>query len=161
MLKQIPTRIETNGTQGDDETQNATDSLTPQQALAVELLLKGATVTATAQQIGVGRETVHRWLRKEWTFVAALNAAKKELRDAAASRLFAAVEKASENIAHAVESGDLRVSLILLRGVGALNATVSEIGSDNAVRLANEARLTEAETRNADTLRALTVSLCD
>ena len=67
--------------------QNATESLTPQQLQAVELLLSGRTVVATAGSLGVSRETVHRWQREDWRFIATMNTGKRELHDAVRARL--------------------------------------------------------------------------
>ncbi len=52
-----------------------TDSsaLSPKQALAVDLLATGATVTAAADACGVARQTASEWLNAHSGFRAALN----------------------------------------------------------------------------------------
>jgi hypothetical protein len=54
-------------------TRNATDPaegcpLSPQQTQVIERLLAGETVPGAAREVGVSRETFHRWLRADWTF---------------------------------------------------------------------------------------------
>ncbi len=100
--------------------QNATLSLTGLQLQAIELLLRGETVTAVAATIGVSRETVHRWLKDDLVFVAAINAGKAELQQAATARLIGVWAKAADNVAQAVERGNLKASLIVLRGFGGI-----------------------------------------
>ena len=136
-------------------TQNATEPLSPQQERAVELLLAGMTVTAVAASIGVSRETVHRWRRENFQFVAAVNRGKRELSDAASTRLLAAWSKAAENVSKAVESGDLRASLLVLRGFGTPFGPNPPVGSDDPDKLAVDAELAEKEARSAAQLRRL------
>jgi len=59
--------------------QNATDSTDANQALAIEALVSGSTVTAAAEQAGVSRATLHRWLASDHVFLAALNDRKTEV----------------------------------------------------------------------------------
>jgi hypothetical protein len=99
-----------------DTPADVTQCLTPQQERAVGLLLGGATVTAVAAGVGVSRETVHRWLRRDWPFVAAMNQGRRELHEAASARLAGVCGRAVENLARAVEEGDLKASLFVLKG---------------------------------------------
>jgi hypothetical protein len=135
-------------------TRNATRCLTAQQDRAVALLLMGTTVTTVAASIGVSRETVHRWLRENFEFIGAVNRGKRELRDAASARLLGAWSKAAENIAAAVEKGDLKASLLLLRVFAGSFGVVDVIGSDDPKRLADEAELAAAEARELASARA-------
>ena len=59
--------------------QNETDSPDASQALAIEALVSGSTVTAAAEQAGVSRATLHRWLASDHVFLAALNDRKTEV----------------------------------------------------------------------------------
>jgi hypothetical protein len=54
-------------------------TLTPQQAMAVDLLASGKTITDTAQAIEVSRQTVSEWLNHHPGFQAALNSRRQEL----------------------------------------------------------------------------------
>ena len=117
----------------------ADPSLNAQQLRAVQHLVAGDTVTRTADAAGVARETVHRWCREDWGFQAAVNAARRDLRDAVERRLVAVAEKAVRNVGEAVERGDLRASIAVLKGLGALGGTLPGIGSDDPQILAGEA----------------------
>lgn len=139
--------------------QVATECLNPQQERAVELLLTGMTVTAVAATIGVSRETVHRWLRENFRFIAAVNRGKRELSNAASARLLAAWNKAAENVATAVENGDLKASLLVLRTFGTAFGVNSSIGSDDPEKLADDADLTATELRNAAHVRRLMATI--
>ena len=59
--------------------QNATDSTDASRALAIESLVAGSTVTAAADQAGVSRATLHRWLASDHVFIAAFNDRKAEV----------------------------------------------------------------------------------
>jgi hypothetical protein len=60
--------------------------LPPVQTRALSALLAGQSVTDAASAVGVSRETLHRWL-PDPGFVAAYNAGKNELLDAARAEL--------------------------------------------------------------------------
>jgi DNA-binding MarR family transcriptional regulator len=47
--------------------------LSPEQVKALELLMEGLSVTDTAKELGVTRETVSRWRNKDEGFIAAYN----------------------------------------------------------------------------------------
>jgi len=116
--------------------QNATKNTNTETALsAAQLqvlngLLAGETVTAAAEAGGVDRSTVHRWLKDDFAFQAALNQGERELRDAAQSPLNKSATKAAETVAHAMDHGDLKAALMLLRGLGILSGAVAALGPD-------------------------------
>jgi len=141
--------------------QNATPrvDLTPQQALAVEQLVLGATVVNAATAAGVSRETVHRWSREDWAFQAAVNRARHELQDAMERRLLALADRAMANVAEAVESGNLKASLTVLKGLGVLSGVQPGLCSDDPALLAEEAELRALADKSNRRLRRLTASL--
>ena len=126
----------------------ATESLTPQQLQALDLLLSGLTVTAVATAVGVSRETVHRWLRDDCGFIAAMNRGKRELHEAAQSRLQSVWWRAADNLARAVDAGNLQASLVVLRGLGELSGSLPLLGTDDPQRLWDE------KTRHERAVRA-------
>ncbi len=95
-------------------------NLTPQQTKVMELLLVGSTITKAAGQAGVDRTTVHRWLRGDSGFQAASNAARRNLQREIEGRLLQIARSAAETVAAAVDHGDVRASLAVLRGIGLL-----------------------------------------
>lgn len=117
------------------------------------MLLAGQSITAVAQELGVSRETIHRWQRSDWTFTAALNRGKQELQQAAQSRLLSVWEKAADNLATAIENGDLKASVMLLRGMGGLSGTTPAIGLDDPLRLAENAEIAAKEAESYAALR--------
>jgi hypothetical protein len=62
------------------DAERSSERLKYKQAMAVELLVSGMTITAAAAQLGVHRCTVHRWLNDPF-FVAELQARRSELVD--------------------------------------------------------------------------------
>ena len=88
-----------------------------QKQRAILLLLEGATITKTAETIGVDRSTMHRWLR-EPKFIAERNRRAKEAREACQERLRHLADAAVEVVGKAVEAGNLRAALSLLKIVG-------------------------------------------
>ena len=135
------------------QSQSATESLAPQQLQAIELLLSGQTLTAVAGTVGVRRETVHRWQREDWPFIAAVNTSKRELHDAAPARLLSVWSKAADNLANAIEEGDLKASVLLLKGLGGLAGVTPHIGIEKVEQLAEEAEIIQEEAQTAALLR--------
>ena len=105
--------------------QNATsdDGLSPTQELALAALLAGKTVTAAAQQAGVDRSTVYRWLRNPYQpgFRLALERGRWELRQAVQARLLTLADKAADCLEVTLAQGDGKAALALLKGLGLLN----------------------------------------
>ena len=138
----------------DHETpQNATLSSRQEQALAA--LLAGQTVTAAAEVAGVDRTSVHRWLREDYTFQAALNRGKRELRDAVQARLMRLGEAAAGVVATAVQGGDVRAALAVLKGLGLLDAHPVEVGGEDPGTLRAEAELSAREQEKNRSWREL------
>ena len=115
--------------------------LGPQQLLALEQLATGATVIRAAEAARVSRETVHRWMREDWDFLAALNRARHDVQEAMQRRLLVMAEKAMTNVERAINGGNLNASLIVLKGLGVLGGGLPGIGSDDPSVLAESATL--------------------
>ena len=144
--------------------QNATDQtarpLSKAQLSALEALLTGSTVTDAAVAAGVARTTVHRWLKDDWVFQAELNRERREIRDAIRSQLLRAAESAVRSVSRAIDEGDLRVAMDVLKGVGLLGSRVQiEIGDDDPAALEEEARVAEGEAASERQLRSLVSGL--
>ena len=88
-----------------------------QKQQAILQLLEGHSVTKTAEVVGINRTTLHRWLR-EPQFIAERNRRAKEAREACQERLRHLAGAAVEVVGKAVESGNLRAALSLLKIVG-------------------------------------------
>lgn len=145
-------------------TQNETDQTTPALSKAqnsvMEALLTGSTVTHAASVAGVARTTVHRWLRDDWAFQAELNRERREIRDAIRSQLLRAAESAVRSVSRAIDEGDLRVAMDVLKGVGFLGSRIQiEIGEDDPAVLEEEAKIAEGEAASEKQLRSLISAL--
>jgi hypothetical protein len=120
-------------------TNSVPENLTPAQELAVGALLAGKTVTDAAGVAGVDRATVHRWLRESFAVQAAVNAGRRELRRAAYRRLEGLAEKAVDCVAKAIDRGDIKAALAVLKGLRVLSPV--PIGSEDAAELSRQAEL--------------------
>ncbi len=97
----------------------------------MQAMLSGETVTAAAKTAKVNRTTVHRWLNDP-DFQAALNSYRSELRDTQHHRLARLASKAIDVAEQALEDGDLRTALAVLRGIGLLPGQAPPTGPTNA-----------------------------
>ena len=115
--------------------------LNTKQLQAAVLLSSGATITATAEQTGITRVTLHNWLRHDDAFIAYLNSLKGELIDAGRAGLQASVALAIETINSLMAGSEndivrLNAAKEVLNRAGINNALV--IGSDDADLLKRE-----------------------
>lgn len=91
--------------------------LSPQQVEALELLLLGRTVSATAAALGLSRETVSRWRHSDPTFEAAYNAGLQSAWEASHKRLLDTRAKAIGKLEELLDSTD---PAIVLKAAAAL-----------------------------------------
>jgi AcrR family transcriptional regulator len=148
---------------------NATDgetgiALKPKQRTVLELLLTGMSISEAARSCGVDRGTVHRWLRDDGAFQAALNRGQRTLRRASEARLEVLAAEALDAVRRAVQDGDARTAIGLLRGLGMLSGQLREIGSEDPatvrqLRMAHQRR-ERAVATNEDVFSRLQVG-CD
>jgi hypothetical protein len=127
------------------------EGLSPSQLKALSALIAGTTITDAADIAGVDRTTVHRWIR-EPEFCAAHNARRAELRDAVEAKLRALQAKAIEVVESALDGGDVRTAMGILRGTGALDGCGPRVGSDDPETVASQQKRAR---RNNDLLIAL------
>lgn len=130
--------------------QNAPLNAAQDKALAA--LLAGMTQSEAAKEAGVDRTTIYRWLQSDFAFQARLNAGRRERWDADQVRLAALTSKALATVEKAVEDGDVKASLAVLRGGGLLPGRPPSIGSDDPVDL-------QTNHAHGEKIRALQKSL--
>ena len=94
--------------------------LSDRQRRALAALAGGMGPHAAAEIAGVSPVTLFRWRKFHPKFIAAYNAWKAESLRTAQEYLAAANEQAARTILRAVQAGDVRASLAVLRGLGAL-----------------------------------------
>ena len=122
--------------------------LTATQEQALLLLASGETVTATAEAVGMSRQTVSEWANRDPEFIAALNSVRQETLDAGADKLRGMVEKALDAVAEGFDSEELSakeraaLGMELLKNVG-LVKRVNAIGSTDAASVRSSQVLSE------------------
>jgi hypothetical protein len=93
-------------------------ALSIEQRNAIDLLLTGATDAEVAEAITRDRTTVWQWRHEHPLFRAELERARAEVWRAPTERLRSLIAKAVANVAQAVEGGDVKMSVELLKIVG-------------------------------------------
>ena len=137
------------------KTQN--DTLSPAQVTVLAELLAGRTITDAATAAGVDRVTVHRWLREDFAFQAAWNRDRRELHRTAYDRLERLAAKAVGCLEKAIDSGDAKAALAIVKGMGIL--APSPIGSEDAGELASEAAVKALERQGDINTRTMLAEL--
>jgi len=120
-------------------------NLTATQEKALLLLASGETVTATAEAVGVSRQTVSEWTNRDAEFIAALNSVRQE---AGADRLMNMVGAALDAVEAGMNSEELsakdRASLgmALLKQVG-LSERAGSTGNTDAASIRSSRALSD------------------
>ena len=91
--------------------------LTPQQAQAAALVAEGKPAAEVAEEVGVDPSVVTGWADRP-AFVAQVNRHRKEIWTAAQDRLRALVPDALAALEQAVQAGDVRAAVEVLKAVG-------------------------------------------
>jgi len=115
-------------------------TINAKQSQAAILLSTGTSITATAAQVGVNRDTLHQWLKDD-TFNAHLNSLKREIIDAARTAIQNASTLAITTIADLMTNSDndmcrLNAAKEILAMAGITRAL--DIGSDSPEALKKE-----------------------
>ena len=110
----------------DGEMTEARDSepvaLTVLQEQALQQLAAGTSIKETARVVGVGRRTVHRWLKEDANFAAAYNAWRRETVDSGRARVLAMTDLALDTVQNAMLQGNARIAVQVAKATGALDA---------------------------------------
>ena len=97
------------------------ETLSAKRSEAIALLVIGRGITETAQEVGVGRTTLWRWMRKDFEFQAELNRQRNALRHSLTDRVHAIAEKALTAVDRAIAEGNVTAALAVLKGSGLLD----------------------------------------
>jgi AcrR family transcriptional regulator len=124
------------------------ENLPPDQRAVLELLLQGRSVSESAQSAGVGRRTVYNWFKKDPAFAALYNQWHEEMKETCRSRLLVLSGKATIALEKALEAGDAKSALQLLKGIGLLAPTAERPTEEEEVR-----KQTELERKVRQNLR--------
>jgi hypothetical protein len=137
-----------------NELQRVIEDLSPPQAAALQILIKGATFTAAAVAAAVDRRTIYNWLEPGQPLRVALDLWKSDLAQCARTRLVMMTDLATSNVAVALKRGDTRTALKLLEKLGILAAppvgpTEQEARRD---RLNSKSKLESEKSKAAESL---------
>lgn len=91
------------------------DSLDVVQLAALGWLMEGKSIRAAAEEVGVTRDTLSRWIHRDVAFRAAYNAWRQELIESTKARLLRTAETAAAAVHKAIADGDARLALSLLK----------------------------------------------
>ena len=108
------------------------DKLSVEQLNAIDILVLGKTDQETAKAVGVARETVNRWKNENPYFAAELNKQRKQLWGANGDRLRALTTKAVDAIETALDGGDSKAAIEVLKAVGIYGAMEAPSGPVDA-----------------------------
>jgi hypothetical protein len=133
--------------------------LSPAQEAAITLYLAGRSDAEVAAAVGVTRQTCNEWRHHHVVFMAELEKRRADLWRSSTERLRSGITKAIENLLGAVEAGDLKASIALLKtvdlyGHGAMNR-INEFDPEKLIRRQAEAQV-EREGVPRNTLLAMT-----
>jgi hypothetical protein len=92
--------------------------LSIEQRNAIDLLIVGKSDQETAEAVGVTRQTIFAWRTSHLVFQSELEQARGALWRLSAERLRGMMSQALDNIAKAIDQGDVKSSFELLRAVG-------------------------------------------
>ncbi len=111
-------------TQDDDEEgkelSRLMEGLDVDQSIALQVLMRGGTITAAAAAADVSRKTIYQWLDGAHPFRVALDLWKRDLAQCARTRLVMMTDLATSNVALALRRGDTRTAVKLLEKLGVL-----------------------------------------
>ncbi|MDB5299856.1 MAG: hypothetical protein JWO87_1519 [Phycisphaerales bacterium] len=117
-LTLAPSEVEDDLTPPDDASPKLKELRNRQRLAFVELAL-GRTIACASARAGVHRRTVHRWLREDEDFMAALDAVREGTMQLVRRQLLAAAPRAAARVAEACDSSDGKMALLLLKHLGA------------------------------------------
>jgi Helix-turn-helix of insertion element transposase len=110
--------------------------LAPEQLNAITYLCTGMTDAEVAAAVGCQRETVWRWRNTSPDFMAELEKARQQFMSGAVDKLRSTLPKAVQNVVDAINTGDLKASLALLKCVGLEGSDYFKPGETDASSIA-------------------------
>lgn len=128
------------------------DRLSEPQRMAIESLLSGASTTAAALAAGVDRSSLYRWRKDDFTFQAALSAMRRERWEEVNALVLNLARKAADVVSVALDEGDVKAALAILRGAGMLAVSLPRPEAEDPEALRSDR---ESEERNAALWSAL------
>ncbi len=123
------------------------EGLNVNQSIALQVLMRGGTVTAAAAAAEVTRQTIYEWMNLRHRFREALDFWKRDLAQCARTRLVMMTDLATSNVAAALKRGDTQTAMKLLEKLGvlappAVGPTEQEVRRD---RMETQSRMERAQ----------------
>ena len=97
-----------------------TDELTIAQQGAIESLRNGCSFVRAAQDAGVSRSTLYRWVESDPAFKAAYNAWQSEMAESARARLLKLTDQAVDVVEAALRRNDEKTAIQMLKDLGVM-----------------------------------------
>jgi hypothetical protein len=107
-----------------------------EQQRALSFLVEGKSLVEPSRICRISRQTLYRWMKEDAAFVAAYNRWCEQMHQSARSRLLGMADKATVAVERALENGDAKAALQLLRGLGVLKE--QQAGSGDAGEMKSE-----------------------
>jgi hypothetical protein len=101
------------------------------EAIVVECLVSGQSITDAAKAAGLDRGTIHRWMRINFRFQSRLDQARLRVREELHDRIMTLAMQCLGTVEKAIGEGDARTAIELLKGSGILNGTPSVISRES------------------------------
>jgi hypothetical protein len=118
------------------------------------LILSGKSISEAARSSGVGRTTIYNWLRCDPFFQAAFNQWQDEMEKSCRARLLTMTDKAADAVCRAVEGGDAKLAMQLLKGMGIISPAPARLTDPDEIRqdadLDRKRRRSERETASIE-----------
>mgnify|MGYP001036164746 CR=1 FL=1 len=120
-------------TKSNESSQERTGSrLSVEQLNAIDVLVQGRTDQETAETVGVARETVTRWRNDNPHFAAQLNRQRRLIWGNSHDRLRALASKAVDTLDLALQNGDARAAVEVLKAIGLYGQVQPPSGPEDA-----------------------------
>ena len=111
---------------------SAGSRLSVEQLNAIDILVQGRTDQETAETVGVARETVTQWRNDNPHFTAELNRQRRLIWSDSHDRLRALAGKAVDVLGVALDEGDSRVAVEVLKAIGLYGQVQPASGPEDA-----------------------------
>jgi hypothetical protein len=100
----------------------ALEGLSIPEAIALDSIMRGTSLTAAADAANISRKTLYEWLEPGHPFCHALTLWKQDLVTTARTRLLMMSDLCTTNILSALKRGDHRTAMTMLQKLGVLSA---------------------------------------
>ena len=132
--------------------ENRKEQLSEKQLMAIDLILSGKVDREVAEAVGVSRSTISDWRNGNYVFQAELNKRRREIQEAGRERLRRIRNKALDTVEKAIEEGDVKTALEILRLTGIEKEDLDIIGPADPEVLEEQRRDAEEWSRKLENI---------